>query len=82
MGCSDIPYSSANLRIAHRMVVSRSRQTPPTPLLHAFSDATTRQLPADERRAIEKYVAELSHAQQVPASGATSACRSGAERTE
>ena len=55
------------------MVVSRSRQTPPTPLLHAFSDATTRQLPADERRAIEKYVAELSHAQQVPASGATSA---------
>lgn len=55
------------------MVVSRSRQTPPTPLLHAFSDATTRQLPADERQAIEKYVAELSHAQQVPASGATSA---------
>ena len=43
------------------------------PLLHAFSDATTRQLPADERQAIEKYVAELSHAQQVPASGATSA---------
>ncbi len=43
------------------------------PLLLAFSDATTRQLPADERRAIEKYVAELSHAQQVPASGATSA---------
>lgn len=43
------------------------------PLLLAFSDATTRQLPADERQAIEKYVAELSHAQQVPASGATSA---------
>ncbi len=47
----------------------------PTPLLHAFSDATTRQLPLpdEERQAIEKYVAELSHAQQVPASGATSA---------
>jgi hypothetical protein len=42
------------------------------PLLHAFSDATTR-LPADERQAIEKYLAELSRAQQVPASGATSA---------
>ncbi len=54
------------------MVVSRSRQTPPTPPT-ARLYATTRQLPADERQAIEKYVAELSHAQQVPASGATSA---------
>lgn len=43
------------------------------PLLHAFSDATTRPLPADERQAIEKYLAELSRTLQVPASGATTA---------
>ncbi len=46
----DIPYSSANLRIAHRMVVSRSRQTPPTSDCTPLATLPRGKL-ADERQA-------------------------------
>lgn len=41
------------------------------PLLHAFSDAATRKLSAEERRAVEKYLEGLSQAQKIPATGAS-----------
>ena len=41
------------------------------PLLHAFSDAVTRKLSEQERRAVEKYLEGLNHARQMPASGAS-----------
>ena len=43
------------------------------PLLHAFSDAATRNLSDEERSAVEKYLESLSRNQQLPASGASTA---------
>ncbi len=51
-------------------MVSIACQTSPPPLLHAFSDAVTRKLSEQERRAVEKYLKGLNHARQMPASGA------------
>jgi hypothetical protein len=53
------------------VVVSIACQTSPPPLLHAFSDAVTRKLSEQERRAVEKYLEGLNHARQMPASGAS-----------